>query len=153
MPASRFDAVDAKATKRPLATVVSVHTLLTVVVTLPQAESVDCPLGPSAGVVPSGVETRVVTETQVLVVLVIVVMQVPRSKTSAKPLGFGAVEPRFVAAEVNETKSPCSEMAGFELAPLPEVTPSGVETRKVVGTEVVVGATVTIGAMSQVSRM
>src|SRR5580658_427288 len=129
MPATRFDAVDAKATKRPLATVVSVHTLLTVVVTLPQAESVDCPLGPSAAVLPSGVEISVVTDTQVLVVLVMVVTQVPRSNTSGKPLGFGAVEPRLVAAEVKETKRPSSEMAGLELAPLPKLTPSGVETR------------------------
>src|SRR5208282_5368501 len=129
MPATRLDAVDTKATKRPLATVVSVHTLLTVVVTLPQAESADCPLGASAGVVPSGVEISVVTETQLLVVLVMVVMQVPRSNTSGKPLGFGAVEPKFDAAEVKETKRPSSEMEGFELAPLPKVTLSGVETR------------------------
>ena len=105
------------------------HTLLVVVVTLPQADRVDCPLGPSAGVVPSGLEISVVTETQVLVVLVIVVMQVPRSNTSGKPLGFGAVDPRFVAADVKETNKPVSEMEGFELAPLPNVTPSGVETR------------------------
>lgn len=103
--------------------------MLVVVVTLPQAESVDCPLGPSAGVVPSGVEIRVVTETQVFVVLVIVVMQVPRSNTSGKPLGFGAVEPRFVAAEVKETKRPSSEIEGFELSPLANVVPSGVDTR------------------------
>src|ERR1700723_3586434 len=125
MPATIFDAVDAKATKRPLATVVSVHTLLMVVVTLPEAESVDCTLGPSAGVVPSGVEISVVTETQVLVVLGVVVMQVPRSNISDSAPGFGAVGPRFVAVEVKETKSPSSEMEGFELAPLAKVAPSG----------------------------
>jgi hypothetical protein len=109
--------------------VLELHAVLVIVVTLPQAESVDCPLAPSAGVVPSGVEISVVTDTQVLVVLVIVVMQVPRSKTSASELGFGAVEPRFDAVEVNATKSPSSEMEGFELGPLPAVAPSGVDTR------------------------
>src|SRR5271163_1650420 len=103
--------------------VVEVHAVLVTVVMLPQADRVDCPLGPSAGVVPSGVEISVVTETQVLVVLVIVVMQVPRSNISDCPLGFGAVAPRFVAVEVKETKSPSSEMEGLELSPLPKVTP------------------------------
>jgi len=129
MPATRFDAVEAKATKRPFAMVLEVHALLMVVVTLPQADSADCTLGPSAGVVPSGVEISVVTPTQVLVVLVIVVMQVPRSKISDWALGFGAVDPRFDAVEVKETKSPSSEMEGLKLSPLPNVTPSGVETR------------------------
>src|SRR3984885_2891568 len=105
--------------------VLDVHAVLVTVVTLPQAERVDCPLAPSAGVVPSGVEISVVTDTQVLVVLVIVVMQVPRSNTSGKPLGFGAVEPRFVAAEGKQTKRPSSEMEGFELSPFPAVAPSG----------------------------
>ena len=129
MPDTRFDAVEAKATKRPFAIVVSVHAELTTVVTLPQAESVDSKLGPSAGVVPSGVEISVVTCTQVLVVLVIVVTQVPRSNISDWPLGFGAVDPRFEEVEVKETKSPSSEIEGLELSPLPNVTPSGVETR------------------------
>src|SRR5580692_8280668 len=153
MPAIRFDAVEAKATNRPFATVVEVHALLMVVVTLPQAESVDCTLGPSAGVVPSGVEISVVTPTQVLVVLVIVVTQVPRSKISDWALGFGAVDPRFVAVEVKETKSPSSEMEGLELSPLPNVTPSGVETRYVAGTQLFVGEVVTIVAMLQVLKM
>src|SRR5271155_3823420 len=90
MPAPRFVAVDAKATKRPPPTVL-VHVLVTVVVTLPQAEGVDCPLGASAKVAPSGVEMSVVTDTQVLVVLVMVVMQVPRSNISEAPLRFVAV--------------------------------------------------------------
>src|ERR1700733_9995846 len=86
-------------------------------------------------------------------VLVMVVMQVPRSNTSDWALGLGAVEPRFDAVEVNATKSPSSEMEGFELGPLPAVVPSGVDTRYVVGTHVSLGAVVTMVAMLQVSRM
>src|SRR3984885_2906863 len=153
MPDTRFVAADAKATKRPLTMVLAVHAVLVIVVTLPQADRVDCPLAPSAGGGPSGVEISVVTDTQVLVVLVMVVMQVPRSNTSDSALGLGAVEPRFDAVEVNATKSPSSEMEGFELGPLPAVAPSGVDTRYVVGTHVSLGAVVTIVAMLQVSRM
>ena len=153
MPLTRFVAVDANATNRPLETVLAVHALLIVVVTLPHAESADWPLAPSAGVAPSGVEINVVTDRQVLFVLVMVVIQVPRSNTSDKELGFGAVAPRFDAVEVKETNSPSSEIEGFELGPLPAVEPSGVDTRKVVGTQVFVGLVVTIVAMLQVLRI
>ena len=121
--------MDTKATKRPLKAVLDVQATEVLVVVLPQEATVDCPLAPSAGVVPSGVETRVVRGVQTLVVVLIVVMQVLRSKISCEDAGFGAVAPRFDAVEVKVTKSPSTEIAGFELGPLPPVTPSGVETR------------------------
>ena len=98
-------------------------------VSLPQDETDDCTLAPSAGVVPSGVEINVVTGVHVLSVLAMVVAHVLRSKISELPLGFGAVEPRFVAIEANETNNPSSEMEGCELAPFPNVALSGEETR------------------------
>ena len=56
--------------KRPLYTVPPVQAVVVmVVVSLPQDEMDDCALAPSAGVVPSGVETRVVTGVQVSSVL------------------------------------------------------------------------------------
>ena len=116
----------------------------------PQFEMLDSSLAPSAGVAPSGVEARVVIGTQVFVVEVIVVTQVLRSKISEAPDGFGAVAPRFEASDVKETKRPESDIDGFELAPLPDVEPSGVETRKVVGTQVPVFVAVDI---LQVSRI
>ena len=76
-----------------------------------------------------------------------------RSKISELPLAFGAVEPKFVAVEVNDTNNPSSEIEGFELGPLANVAPSGVETRYVVGTQepdVIVVWTV---AILQVLRM
>ena len=84
---------------------------------------------PSAGVEPSGVETMNVAGAQVFVVELIVVEQVLRSKTSEAPDGFGAVAPRLVEFEVNETYSPSLEIDGCSLLPLPGVTPSAVETR------------------------
>jgi hypothetical protein len=115
----------------------------------PQFEMLDSPLAPSAGVVPSGVETRVVSVAQVLVEEEIVVMHVRRSKTSEVPSGFCAVAPRFEASDVKETKRPELDIDGFELAPLPAVDVSGVETRYVVGTQVLVVVAV---EMLQVSR-
>lgn len=135
MPTTRFVAVEAKATKRPLNTLPLVQAVVPVVtVSLPHDETDDCMLAPSAGVVPSGVEINVVTGVQVLAVLLIVVTHVLLSKISELPLEFGAVEPKFVAVDVNETNNPSSEMDGLELGPLPNVAPSGVETRYVVGT-------------------
>lgn len=116
----------------------------------PQFEMLDWSLAPSAGVVPSGVETKVVNVAQVFVGEAIVVMQVLRSKISEAPCGFCAVAPRFDASDVNETKRPELDIAGFELAPLPDVEPSGVETKNVVGTQVLVVVAVD---MLQVSRM
>jgi len=108
-------------------------------VVLAQVEILDSPLVPSAGVVPSGVEIRVVTGTQVFPTVPIEVTQVLRSKTSDAPEGLGAVDPRLVATEVNEIKRPVSPMEGLELAPLAWVTPSGAaETKKVSGTQVLV---------------
>jgi len=108
-------AVEAKATKRPFAPRLCE---LQVTVVLAQVEILDSLLAPSAGVVPSGVEIKVVTGTQVFPVVPIEVTQVLRSNISEAPCGLGAVEPRFVATEVNETKRPVSAMEGFELAPL-----------------------------------
>jgi hypothetical protein len=119
----RFAAVEANATKRPV------------------SEIAAWMLAPSAGVVPSGVEARMVDGTQVLVGVLSDVMQVERQNISEAPLGFGAVGPRFVAEDAKATKSPASAMAGFELARLPGVVPSGVETRYVVGVHPAVGAT------------
>ena len=97
----------------------------------PVLEIDDSELAPSAGVTPSGVDTRVVLGVQVFA------MQVLRSKISCAPSGFGAVAPKFVAADVNETNVPFSVTAGWELAPLPGVVPSGVDIKKVVGVHVV----------------
>jgi len=107
----RFVAADAKATKRPV------------------CATEDCPLDPSAGVVPSGVEIRVVTGLQEFVVVAMVVTHVYRRKTSWTRPGLGAVAPRLVADDVNETYKPSVEMDGCELGPSPGVVPSGVETR------------------------
>ena len=93
----------------------------------PVLEIEDSELAPSAGVTPSGVEISVVLAVQVLST------QVLRWKISCAPLGFGAVAPRFDAVDVNETNNPVFDIEGFELAPLPGVTPSGVDTKKVVG--------------------
>ena len=153
MPTTRFVAVDAKATKRPLYTVPPVQAVVdVVVVSLPQDDTDDCMLAPSAGVVPSGVEINIVTGVHVLSVLEIVVTHVLRSKISELPLGFGAVEPKFVAVDVKETNNPSSEIEGFELGPFPNVVVSGVETRYVVGTHVP-GVVVWIVVILQVLRM
>ena len=113
MPGMRLVAVEAKATNRPLNTVPPVQAVVPVVtVSLPQEETDDWSLAPSAGVVPSGVEINVVTGVHVLSVLAMVVAQVLRSKISELPLGFGAVEPRLSAVEVKETNNPSSEMDG-----------------------------------------
>ena len=113
--ARRLVELDAKATKRP------------------SLEIAASALAPSAGVTPSGVETRFVAGTQVLPLAEIVVTQVERSKISAALLGLGAVAPRLLAEEANATKSPSLAIAGLELAPVPGVVPSAVETRYVVG--------------------
>jgi hypothetical protein len=123
--------VDEKATKRP------------------SLEIVGSMLAPSAGVTPSGVETRFVAGTQVLPLVPIVVTQVDRSKISLAPPGLGAVAPRLLAEEANATKSPVLPMAGFELAAFPGVVPSAVETRYVVGTHPVEAG----GTWLQVLRM
>lgn len=61
-------------------------------------------LAPFADVAPpSGVETRLVSETQLLSTVPMVVTQVARSKTSAAAFGLGAVAPRFVAVDEKET--------------------------------------------------
>src|SRR5271156_5297961 len=62
-------------------------------------------------------------------------------KTSGNPFGLGAPGPRFVALDVNETKSPLVAMDGFELAPFEgATTPFAVfpfvDTRNVVGVQV-----------------
>ena len=100
----------------------------------PSLEIAGSMLAPSAGVTPSGVETRFVAGTQVLPLVPIVVTHVERSKISAAPLGLGAVAPRLLAEDANATKSPSLPIAGFELAALPGVVPSAVETRYIVGT-------------------
>lgn len=140
-------AVEAKAIKRPLEELVVEPQLA---VELPQLEMLDSLLAPSAGVIPSGVDTKVVKPTQVLSVSPMLVTQVLRSKISEAPRGLGAVAPRFVARDVKETNRPVFEIDGFELAPLPCVAPSGVETSIVVGTQVLVFVAV---EMSQVLRM
>jgi hypothetical protein len=96
----------------------------------PVLEIDDSELDPSAGVTPSGVDTRVVLAVQELS------RQVLRWKISCAPFGFGAVAPRFDAIDVNETNKPLSATEGFELRPLPGVIPSGVDIRKVVGVHV-----------------
>ena len=132
MPAIRLTAVEAKATKRPLNTAPPVQAVVPVVtVSLPQDETDDWSLTLSAGVVPSGVETSVVTGVQALSVLAIVVTQVLRSKISGAPLRleleFG--DSRFLAVDVKVTNNPSSEIDGLELGPFPNVALSGVETR------------------------
>lgn len=151
---TRFVAVEAKAMNLPLNSAEEVQTAVVVTVALPQEEMDDWILAPSAGVVPSGVEINVVTGVQVLSVLAMVVIQVLRSKISDGPGGGVDSVPlmRFVAVEVNEINNPSTEIEGFELAALPNVAPSGVETRYVVGTQVP-GLVVTIVAILQVSRM
>jgi hypothetical protein len=134
--------------KRPLEAVVVAAQLVTV--EEPHDETLDSSLTPSAGVVPSGVETRVVEPVQVLSVVPMDVMQVLRSKISDLPSGLGALAPRFVASEVKETNRPEFAIDGWELAALPEVDPSGVETRYVAGVQVLVLVDVD---MSQVSWM
>jgi hypothetical protein len=89
-------------------------------------------LAPFAAVTPSGVDTRSVSA-----VHEVTAVAHERTNASARPPGFGAVAPRFLALDTNDTKSPADAMDGLELAPLPGVVPSGVETRKVVGTQVV----------------
>jgi len=98
----------------------------------PSSVIADSELEPFAGVAPSGVEASDVTAVQ----LVKAFTQL-RTNISSAPAGFGAVAPRFVAVEVNVTKStPAEATAGFALGPLAGVAPSGVETRKVVGAHV-----------------
>src|SRR5580693_4541526 len=150
----RLIAVEAKATKRPLNTVPPAQAVVPVVtVSLPQDETDDWSLAPSAGFVPSGVEISIVTGVQVLSVLLMVVTHVLRSKISELPFGFGAVEPKFAAVEVKETNNPCSEIDGFELTPFPKVAPSGVDTRYVVGTHVPEVVVVGVVVILQVLRM
>jgi hypothetical protein len=91
-----------------------------------------CVLAPFAGVTPSGVDMRSVSAVQ----LVTAVAHV-RANVSANPPGFGAVAPRFLAVDTKATKSPPDAIEGAELAPLPGVVPSAVETRNVVGEQVV----------------
>ena len=152
----RLIAVEANATKRPLNTVPPAQAVVPVVtVSLPQDETEDWSLAPSAGVVPSGVEINVVTGVQVLSVLAMVVTQVLRSKISGTPvrLELGPRASRFVAVDVKETNSPSSEIDGFELTPFPNVAPSGVDTRYVVGTQVPELVVVGVVVMLQVLRM
>lgn len=130
MPGMRFVAVEAKATNRPVYKKPPVQAVVLVVtVSLPQDETDDWSLVPSAALVPSGVEISVVTGVHVLSTLAMVVTQVLRSKISELALGFGAVEPKLSAMDVNDTNSPSSEMEGCELGLSPNVMPSGVETR------------------------
>jgi hypothetical protein len=102
----------------------------------------DCELAPSAGVTPSGVETRSVNGVHELVVLPKEVTHVYRTKISCEPDGLGAVAPRFVAEDANDTYKPVFDMDGYRLAAFPGVVPSGVETRYVVGTHAVVDTVV-----------
>jgi hypothetical protein len=88
---------------------------------------------------------------QVLVVSPSDVTHVDRINISAAPPGFGAVAPRLVAKEAKATNKPVFEMAGCELAPLPGVVASGVETRYVVGVQDAFGAVG--GTALQVLRM
>jgi len=96
-------------------------------------ETAVCVLAPFAGVTPSGVDMRSVSPVQEVNCVAHV-----RVKTSASPLGFGAVAPRFRAVDTNAIKDAAVEIDGAELGPLPGVLPSGVETRNVVGEHVVV---------------
>src|ERR1700722_4329974 len=117
MPGIRFCAVEAKATNRP------------------SCEIAGEMLTPSAGVTPSGVETRVVTGAQVLPTTPTVVTHVGPPKISLSPLGWGP-RIRLEAVETYATKSPSSAIAGLELGPFPAAVPSGeTETRVVVGVQ------------------
>ena len=98
---------------------------------LPVLEIEDSELAPSAGVTPSGVDIRVVFAVHSSV------RQVLRSKTSCAPSELGAVAPRFVATDVNDTYNPLEAVEGLELAPLPGVVPSGVDIKYVVPVQVV----------------
>ena len=51
---------------------------------------------------------------------------------------MGADAPKFVEVETKATKAAPDAMDGLELAPLPGVTPSAEDTRKVVGEQVTV---------------
>ena len=93
-----------------------------------------CVLAPFAGVTPSGVDTRSVSPVHVVSSVAHV-----RENTSASPLGFGAVAPRFRAVDTNAITDAALEIDGAELAPFPGVVPSGVETKNVVGEHVVLG--------------
>ena len=90
-------------------------------------------LAPLAGVTPSGVDTRSVSGAHV----VIRVGQARRN-ASGSPVGLGADAPKFVEVETKATKAAPDAMDGLELAPLPGVTPSAEDTRKVVGEQVTV---------------
>jgi hypothetical protein len=92
-------------------------------INLPVLEIEDSELAPSAGVTPSGVDIRVVFAVHSSV------KHVLRSKISSAPFELGAVAPKFVATDVNETYNPLEAVEGFELAPLPGVVPSGVDIR------------------------
>ncbi len=111
----RLVPVDVNAIKRPLEPEVAV-----------------CVLAPFAGVTPSGVDIRSVSPMHVVSSVAHV-----RENTSASPLGFGAVAPRFRAFDTNAITDAALEMEGAELGPFPGVVPSGVETRNVVGVQVV----------------
>jgi hypothetical protein len=114
----RFVPAEVKAMKRPFVPEVAV-----------------CVLAPFAGVTPSGVDTRSVSPAHVVSSVAHV-----RENTSASPLGFGAVAPRFRAVDTNAITDAAIEIDGAELGPFPGVVPSGVETKNVVGEHVVVGA-------------
>jgi len=117
---------------------------------LPSPEMPGCVLVPSAGVTPSGVETRMVVGAQVLLAEPIVVTQVERSKISLSPLGLDPAS-RFVALETKETNRPVLAIAGFELGPLPAAVPSAeTESRYVVGVQPL---SVASGTIEQVSWM
>lgn len=93
-----------------------------------------CMLAPFAGVTPSGVDTRSVSPVHVVSSVAHV-----REKTSANPLGLGAVAPRFRAVDTKAITDAALEIDGAELGPFPGLVPSGVETRNVVGEHVVLG--------------
>lgn len=111
----RFVPAEVKAMKRPFVPEVAV-----------------CVLAPFAGVTPSGVDTRSVSPVHVVSSVAHV-----RENTSANPLGFGAVAPRFRAVDTNAITDATPPMDGAELGPFPGVVPSGVETKNVVGEHVV----------------
>jgi hypothetical protein len=113
----RFVPIDVNAIKRPFV-----------------PETAVCVLAPFAGVTPSGVDTRSVCPVQEVNCVAHV-----RVKTSARPLGFGAVAPRFRAVDTNAIRDAAVDIDGAELGPFPGVVPSGVETRNVTGEHVVVG--------------
>src|SRR5260370_31121544 len=82
-----------------------------------------------------------------------VVTHVLRWKIAELPLGFGGVEPRFLPVDVKETNNPSSDIDGLELTPFPNVAPSGVDTRYVVGTHVPEVVVVGVVVILQVLRM